>query len=667
MNERDEFLSRIDLSRPELTEAKKLCAEGDRDGAVHAVLSYLRKREKPVYLFAAKDAGACTDPLVMEEADNTLRHFIYGHQFPGPIDWHFNPTEDTSHDNEWSWSLFRTIYWQPLIRAYAKTHEEKYVREFVTQMRSFADAWPADSYIADTTFETKTPFPGHAWRTIETGMRIYTNWLAAFWVFRSSESFDDASLTVFLNLIHDHAEFLMAHYSNHDRSSNWLSMEVTALFQIGIFFPEFQRAAVWKETGYERVTHELLYCFDNQGVHMERTPIYHMVASISFLQAWRMASLNGIVMPPYALPLLVRSAEYVMSLVKPDLSTPMIGDADRDDLTTSRADTSQYEGMNLSFDPYDLNELRAYFRVLHELTGREDFRYFASEGKEGACPAKLDYVYNAGIFVQRSGWGKDDTYALVHGVWLERGERSTHSHYDQGHIELMIGGEDVLIDCGRYIYNSSCWKDWRAYFIGTQAHNTLLVDDHLMGTVPLVNRVRGVRTFIHHIEQKEGYGIIDISHNGYAFMSSPVFHRRRVVTLFSGAAIIEDLITGSWSEEHLLRLYFNFAKGKIERLGADWHYTTQKGTNFRFATHSFPSWESTTYYGSEDPKGGWASFGYPKREPIPQLVFATKASSDQRVVSIIAPVGMEVLVQDNTIVIGNERVSLGESIKVETV
>jgi hypothetical protein len=38
----------------------------------------------------------------------------------------------------------------------------------------------------------------------------------------------------------------------------------------------------------------------------------------------------------------------------------MIGDADRNDLLARRSDTAIYEGMNLSFDPLDLNEMRAF-------------------------------------------------------------------------------------------------------------------------------------------------------------------------------------------------------------------------------------------------------------------------------------------------------------------
>ena len=85
----------------------------------------------------------------------------------------------------------------------------------------------------------------------------------------------------------------MGHYSNHDRSSNWLSMETSALLQIAIMFPEFQESGEWFDTAYGRVMHEVRYCFSDNGVHMEKTPIYHMVASIAFAQAIVLCDKNG--------------------------------------------------------------------------------------------------------------------------------------------------------------------------------------------------------------------------------------------------------------------------------------------------------------------------------------------------------------------------------------
>ena len=64
--------------------------------------------------------------------------------------------------------------------------------------------------------------------------------------------------------------------------------------------------------------HEVKYSFDNDGIHMERTPIYHMVAAGIYLQCWRLCKANNIPTAPYALPTLEKSADFLLSLVKPD-------------------------------------------------------------------------------------------------------------------------------------------------------------------------------------------------------------------------------------------------------------------------------------------------------------------------------------------------------------
>jgi len=600
---------------------------------------HFKTRENPKYLFTIEDAEAFRGDGILDDAEKTMRHDIFGHKFQGDIDYSFNPTTETSRDNEWSWSLFRTIYWQPLIRAYAITKDERYAKEFISEMKGFIKAWPAEEHIKNTTFEIKTPFPGHAWRTIETGIRIYTTWLPAFEVFRHSPFWDGDDFAVFLLSIRDHARFLMGHYSNHDRSSNWLSMEATALYQIGVMFPEFKEAKEWMDTGYERIAHEVMYCFSPSGVHMEKTPIYHLVATISFMQAIVLSEKNGIPTPPYGKEIITRAARYVTSLLKPDLSTPMIGDADRDDLTTRKADESIYEGMNLSFFPDELNELRAFLKFMSQWTGGEDFLFFSSLRKEGKEPKALDYAYaNEGIFVMRSGWGRDDDYALMHSVVLERGERSTHSHDDSGTVEVSLLGDDVLSDSGRYIYRSSIWKDWRAYFCSALAHNTLYVDGHEMGTVPGVDRVRGVRVLCHRFGETDGVRTADISHNGYAFIPDPIFHRRKLMLFPEHFAVIIDCVTGRGMDEHDFALSLNYAKGELEGMT----FISPRGKKFETAFESDAPFECSHYFGSEDPKGGWISYGYPVREKRHQLRFRYHGKAPFKAMTMIKPEGLDV-------------------------
>ena len=158
----------------------------------------------------------------------------------------------------------------PLARAYAVTGDEKYAREWVAQLKSWAEAWPVAPHVEQVDPDMR--FAGDHWRSIEAGIRIYCVWLPLLPYFRRSPSWDEEGWITFLKLIHDHGEFLVTHYSNHKRCGNWLTMEATALFQLGVMFPELNRSAQWRQLGYRRVTHEVRYQFDHHGGHMERTP-----------------------------------------------------------------------------------------------------------------------------------------------------------------------------------------------------------------------------------------------------------------------------------------------------------------------------------------------------------------------------------------------------------
>lgn len=89
------------------------------------------------------------------------------------------------------------------------TGDERYTKEFLHQMKEFGIYWPAKPFMEDDTFETKFKFPGHAWRTIETAMRIYTVWLPCMEAFRRSKAWDSEGWQWFLTQLCDHADFLM--------------------------------------------------------------------------------------------------------------------------------------------------------------------------------------------------------------------------------------------------------------------------------------------------------------------------------------------------------------------------------------------------------------------------------------------------------------------------
>jgi hypothetical protein len=223
---------------------------------------------------------------------------------------------------------------------------------------------------------------------------------------------------------------------------------------------------------------------------------------------------------------------------------------------------------------------------------------------------------------------------------LERGESRAHSHFDAGHLELQVEGEDVLIDTGRFIYSNSAWRDWRDYFYSSQAHNTVGVDDHRMGDVPGTSaRIRCLRTWCHRFEPGPDVDLIEVSHNGYAFMEEPVFHLRRVVWIKPGLWLVDDVLTGVGN--HRYNLSFNFPPRPLIADGGMPGAYVYHGKQIRVRILPLlpADIQVRMLEGSLRPKGGWVSYGYAVKVPAPQLIYAKVGSTPTRFLTAIVQEG----------------------------
>ena len=164
------------------------------------------------------------------------------------------------------------------------------------------------------------------------------------------------------------------------------------------------------------------------------------------------------------------------------------------------------------------------------------------------------------------------------------------------------------------------------------------VDGYQMGQFPgQVERIRGVRTFLHAFEKNDDYWLIDISHNGYAYLDDPVWQRRKVLRLSDEVFVIVDFVTGNGEGEHEMRWYLNFPPRKMEELGGSYLFTTQSGKEWKVKVYGDKPLESKLYEGSLDPKYGWISYGYSLKQPTPEIVTSYKGTAPIVVATVIAP------------------------------
>lgn len=174
-----------------------------------------------------------------------------------------------------------------------------------------------------------------------------------------------------------------------------------------------------------------------------------------------------------------------------------------------------------------------------------------------------------------------------------------------------------------------------------------------MGDVPEVQRVRGVRGVVHEFSDNGSYRVIDISHNGYVFMDDPVFHRRQIVLVpGKSSCLVVDYVQGEGKACHDFRFYWNFASSDLVERNGMFVYTAKKGGKYVFsAVPDNSGWENEILCGSVDPIGGWASFGYPVKEPVAQLCVKSFCRTPFVMASLVKKEGVdsEVVVKDGAV------------------
>lgn len=628
-----QFIESLDLEQPALAAVKQAATAKDWAAAKRAFAAYLKSRTKPRWYFgsgdkpklgdkskpsaAPKSSGrsASANPT---DADRYVRNDLpsvgFWHDFKDKIDWNANPTPNNY--NEWTWQLNRHPFWAKLGRVYWDTGDEKYAQAFVRQMSDWVRSQPPP---ADSGNRARS-----AWRTIETGIRMFSSWPESFYYFIGSPSFDDEAMTLMVKSFADHARHLM----KHPTSGNWLAMEANGLFHAGALFPEFREAALWRKTAMDRLFTELDHQVYADGAQIELAPGYHNVSLSSFEEPIALARLNDYPFPDGYIAKLERMYDYDLFISDPNRHMPPMNDSGEFDIVRSMATGLKY------------------------FPARKDFQWIVTGGKEGAPPEHLSHAFPyAGYYAMRSGWDSQARYLMLDAGPFGYG----HQHEDKLTFVAAAYGKTHVTEGGVYAYDTS---KWRAYVLDTFAHNTVLVDG-------LPQRRRGaadrweyvVKTpqpheWVLNEDWEYAAGVYD---EGYGKRDDRrAKHWRHVVFVKSGANraskapgdywIVADVLTPRDSIAHTYDAMFHLNADAIEIAPETARVITknQKGPNFAIVPLMQPGLTVRDHKGEESPQvQGWTSQGSSAVSgvrAIPTPIFDLKASGEARFVFILYPI-----------------------------
>jgi uncharacterized heparinase superfamily protein len=155
----------------------------------------------------------------------------------------------------------------------------------------------------------------------------------------------------------------------------------------------------------------------------------------------------------------------------------------------------------------------------------------------------------------RSGWHPDAHQMIVDVGALGCPVSSAHGHADLLSVQCSIFGEPIIVDAGSHSYGGD--SRWRDFFRSTAAHSTIVVDGASQAEPEgSIGWQRRPRVRLREWHSTADVDFLDAEHDGYARLSNPVGHRRRVIFIKPSYWIVVDDLNGSGRHDIDLRFQF---------------------------------------------------------------------------------------------------------------
>ncbi len=373
-----------------------------------------------------------------------------------------------------------------------------------------------------------------------------------------------------LNLVKGHAWLINKRISQHSSAGNHTVAEGTGLIYGGILFPEMNQAKEWLRTGLALLEQEGTRQINSDGGGREQGFWYLRFVSDLYGLAITLLKHYHHPIPMELERVFERSCSFLNSMALPDRwSLPSIGDSDN--------------GYALS--PY-----------LH-------FGFPSPKPKPG-----MESFTPSGYTVIQPSHG--ERLLFDHGP-LGLSPCYGHGHADALSIVLSQGAREFLLDPGTFSYTGH--PQWRRYFRGTRAHNTVTVnqqDQAIQESAFLWSQPFEAR-LIYEEESPDGKIFLLGSHNGY-LQRFGVTHWRGIIHYPEGWWMIWDRLTGPG--KHHLELNWHCAEDPLV-----YDDLTECHFDSSFFRLRVSGGDTTFHRGETSPIKGWRSPEYGVKVPCTTL------------------------------------------------
>ena len=401
--------------------------------------------------------------------------------------------------------------------------------------------------------------------TMDVAIRA-VNWIWALGLISDSNYLDSKTLEKIKGSLYQHGWFI---YRNPEKEQlnnhNHYLADLAGQIHLGLLFGDMEEPNRWLKKGKEELFREIRIQILPSGMSYERSTNYNRLVLELILIPIILLKRNGHEIPSDIWYRLEKNFEFIMYSLKPDGTSPIIGDQDN--------------GRLLPFGVEDINDFCYLLSLGALLFGKPDLKrygdgfnvYCSVLGSDGALekwnkiPDKeielgsTDFP-DTGLYIMR----KNNDYLLFNatgmGLYPEIGYGG-HTHSDLLSFELFTLGKTFLLDPGSYVYTADAGQ--RMLFRSTAMHNTLTIDGLSQNNIRkeiLWGFDRDAIPKVIKWETNKDFDIIIATHNGYTRLQEPAIHERTII--FNKADekwIIKDTITGEG--QHICEWFFHFDTG----------------------------------------------------------------------------------------------------------
>lgn len=563
---------------------------------------------------AARVAGYCLKNW-KEDAEHVLRTaddacentFLFDYRwdmertwepvhFDGEIDWSLIPKGDP----EFLWQFNRHRFLPCLAQAYQMTGEERYAGNYVRLLTDWIDR-----------AEPGADIDQGPWRTLETGIRAEV-WLSSLPLILESGAAEDGFLDKVEACIRKHQKRLYENFQPHKYISNWGVLEACGLLLFSLVLPDSEREL---QAAVKRLEDTARMQVLADGMQWEQSPMYHNEVYHCFLTAYYYGERAGVKMPEAVKDAVRRMAYADYKWKKPDHTQFTQGDSDASDLRDQiTAGAYLLRDGVLKSGGYETLDYENAWKF-----GWEACQEYAALRAKAPDFVSAELPFG-GNYYFRSGW--EETADLLHFHCGETG--GGHGHADKLHVDLVIRGEDVLVDSGRYTYVDG---EERFRLKESPAHNTFRVDGEGFSQCESSWKYKKLCTCLkqQYYDGRSG-AFVEGGHLGY--WDKGVLVNRKVIWIRPDVYVIIDAMQAQGSHTYENILHFDGAgKAELREIG--------KGGGVYFAGRDMEAWLQFTDPAEEMLLDSEQSSYYNEKHPNQTYIRKTKAEGSYREITVI--------------------------------